>query len=84
MRHLKSKIINRKFNLLLCKTIIRPVLTYGAELGDEETRRGTLKMCFKGRFYARPLDQCIRVVTGTVGPARNSMSFSRKKKWLNL
>jgi hypothetical protein len=42
------------------------------------------KMCFKGRFYARFLDSSIREVTGTVGPARNSMSFSRKKKWLNL
>jgi hypothetical protein len=53
-------------------------------LGDEETRRGTLKMWFKGRFYAIFLDPSIREVTGTVGPARNSVSFSRKKKWLNL
>jgi hypothetical protein len=53
-------------------------------LDDEETRRGTLKMCFKGRFYARFLDPSIREVTDAVGPTGNSMSFSRTKKWLNL
>jgi hypothetical protein len=31
MRHLKSKIINGKIKLLLYKTIIRHVLSYGAE-----------------------------------------------------
>jgi hypothetical protein len=31
MKHLKSQIINRKIKLLLYKTIIRPVLAYGAE-----------------------------------------------------
>jgi hypothetical protein len=31
MKHLKSQIINRKIKLLLCKTIIRHVLAYGAE-----------------------------------------------------
>jgi hypothetical protein len=73
MRHLKSKIINRKIKLLLCKTVIRPVLTYGAESWvmkkqDEEHLRCVLRKIFGpkyqgGNWYRRTRKELCELFT---------------------
>jgi hypothetical protein len=52
-------------------------------LGEDENKTKN-KDVLKGRFYVRFLGPSIREVTRTAGERRNSMSFSRKKTWLNL